>query len=63
MLIFVSLRQNGTKFNMKVKGTLTKLLAEKKVYIILFQSRVNRYVCDVINIMINVILSYLLVMQ
>ena len=33
-----------------------------KVYITLFQSRVNRHVCDVINFMLNVILSYLLVM-
>ena len=32
-------------------------------YIILFQSRVNRHVSDVINFMINVILRYLLVMQ
>ena len=29
----------------------------KKVYIILFQSRVNRLVCDVINFMVNVILE------
>ena len=36
---------------------------QEKVYIFLFQSRVNRHVCDVINFMINVILSYLLVMQ
>ena len=35
----------------------------EKVYIILFQSRVNRHVCDVINFIINVILSNLLVMQ
>ena len=38
--------------------SLTKLLAGKK-YIILF----NRRVCDIINFMINVILSYLRVMQ
>ena len=37
--------------------TLTKLLAGK-MYIILFQSLVGRHVCDVINFMINVILSY-----
>ena len=38
---------------------------QEKVYIILFQYRVNRHVCGVINFMINVILSYLhiLVMQ
>ena len=35
----------------------------KKVYIILFQYRVNRHVSDVINFMINTILSYLPVMQ
>ena len=35
----------------------------ENVYIILFQSRVNRHVCDVINCMINVILSNLLWMQ
>ena len=44
----------------KVHG---KSCLQKKVCIILFQSRVNRHVCDVINFMINVILSYLLVMQ
>ena len=31
---------------------------QEKVLIILFQSPVNRHVCDVINFMINVILSY-----
>ena len=31
------------------------------IYIILFQSLVDRYVCDVINFIINVILSNLLV--
>ena len=36
---------------------------QEKVYIILFQSRVNRHVCDVINFVINVISSYLLMMQ
>ena len=36
---------------------------QNKVYIILFQSRENRHVYDVINFMINVILSYLLMMQ
>ena len=35
----------------------------EKVYISMFQSRVNRYICDVINFKINVILSYLLVMH
>ena len=42
-----------------------KLLAfifEQPSYIILFQSRVNRHVYDVIHFMKNVILSYLLVM-
>ena len=34
-----------------------------KVYIILFQPRINRHVRDVTNFMINVILSFLLVMQ
>ena len=38
-------------------------VACRKKYIILFQSRVNRRVCDVINFMINVILSYIMVMQ
>ena len=36
---------------------------QEKVDKILFQSRVNRHVCDVINFRINVTLSYLLVMQ
>ena len=36
---------------------------QEKVYIIPFQSRVNRHICDVMNFMINVFLSYLLVMQ
>ena len=38
---------------------------QKKVYIIMLQSKVNRHVCDVINFMINVILlySYILVVQ
>ena len=45
------------KFNIHLYSSM-----QKKVYIILFQSRVNRHVCDVINFMINVILSYLLVM-
>ena len=36
---------------------------QKKIYIILLQSRVNGHVCDVNNFMINVILSYLLMMQ
>ena len=34
-----------------------KTCLQEKVYIILFQSRVNRHVCDVINFMINVVLS------
>ena len=42
---------------------IDKVACRKKVNTILFQSRVNRHVCDVINFMINVILSYLLVMQ
>ena len=49
-------------FRCKFKGTLTKVLAGNK-NIILFQSRVNRHVCDVIDFMINVILSILLFMQ
>ena len=51
------------KFRCKFKVHGQSLLQETKVYKILFQSRVNRNVCDVINFMINVILSYLLVMQ
>ena len=42
---------------------IDKVSCRKKFKKILFQSRVNRHVCDVINFMINVILSYLLVMQ
>ena len=38
---------------MQVKEIIQKLLIGKKVYIILFQIRVNRHVCDVINFMIN----------
>ena len=34
---------------------------QEKVYIIQFQFRVNRHVCDVINFILNVILSFLLV--
>ena len=49
---FVSMAPN---FRCKFK-VQTKLLAGIK-YLILFQSRINRHVCDVINFMINVILS------
>ena len=42
---------------------IDKVACRKKSYIILFQSQVNRHVCDVNNFMINVILSYLLVKQ
>ena len=42
---------------------IDKVAGGEKVYLILFQSRVNRHVCDVINFMKNVILSYLLAMQ
>ena len=53
-----------TKWHQILDASLSnnpKVACRKKVYIILFQSRVNRHVCDVINFMINVILSYLLV--
>ena len=50
-------------FRCKFKVHWQSCLQQEKVYIILFQSRVNRYVCDVIYLMINVILSNLLVMQ
>ena len=39
-----------------------KVACGEKINLCLFQSRVNRQVCDVINILLNVILSYLLVM-
>ena len=42
---------------------MDKVAMRKKVYIIRFQSRVKKHNCDVINFMLNVILSYLLVMQ
>ena len=42
---------------------IDKVACRNKVDIILFQSRVNRHVCDVIHFMINVILSHLLVMH
>ena len=42
---------------------IDKDACRKNVYKILFQFRVNRHVCDVINFMINVILIYLLVMK
>ena len=45
------------KFKYQSEGWL-----QEKVFIILFQSQVNRHVCDVINFLIKVILSYLLVM-
>ena len=55
-----------TKWHKILATSLTyivkNLLAENN-YIILFRSRVNRHVYDVIYFMINVILSYLLVMQ
>ena len=43
----------------------TEVACRKNKCIILFQSQVNRHVCvcDVINVMINVIMSYLLVMS
>ena len=48
----------GRNFKVHLQSCL-----QVNVYIILFHSRVNMHVCDVINFMINVILSYLLVMQ
>ena len=59
--IFVSFRQIAPNFRCKFK-LQSKSCLPYKIYINLFQSRVNRHVCDVINFMINVILSYLLVM-
>ena len=50
-------------FRCKYKVHRHSCLQEKKVYIMLFQFRVNRHVCDVNNFMVNVIFSYLLAMQ
>ena len=38
-------------------SNFVKVACRKKVYIILFQSRVSRHICDVINFIINVICS------
>ena len=51
----------AANFRCKFKQQSKSCLKEN-FYIILFQSRVNRHVCGVINFMINVILSYQLVM-
>ena len=50
----------ASNFRCKYKYQYKSCLKEK-VYIILFQSRVtSRHVCDIINFLIKVILSYLL---
>ena len=45
---------------MQVLVTFSRF-GRRKNYIILFQSRVGRHVCDVINLIINVIFSNLLI--
>ena len=56
----------GTKWHQILYASLRYIhvrCLQRNIYIILFQSRVKRCVCDVIIFMKNVILSYLLAMQ
>ena len=52
-----------TKWHQILDASFRYICLQKKIYTILFESQVNRHGCDDIYIMINVILSYLLVMQ